>query len=205
MNRWLKPVIFVALALPAISLVVGLFTNNLGANPVETITHVTGEWGLRLLLLTLACTPIRKLTGYTRVMRLRRMFGLYAFFYACIHFLTYAALDASFDVDYIIEDVVKRLYITVGFAALLTLIPLAMTSTNGMIKRLGARRWQRLHQLVYVATGLVLLHFLWLVKTDLREPLIHIAVFVVLMLLRIPPLSRRLSLPRMRSLRAQSS
>ena len=196
MRAWLKPVVFIVLALPAARLVLGLFAGGLGANPVETITHVTGDWGLRLLLLTLACTPVRKLTGYREIMKLRRMFGLYAFFYACVHLLTYAILDAGLDLAYIIEDVVKRLYITVGFAAFLTLIPLAATSTNGMIRRLGARRWQRLHQLVYVATFGVLLHFLWLVKADVREPVIHMAVFALLMLMRMPVLSRHLSLVR---------
>jgi len=195
MKPWLKPIAFILLALPAASLVYGLFASSLGANPVETITHVTGEWGLRLLLLTLSCTPVRKLTGFTTIMRLRRMFGLYAFFYASLHLLTYAVLDAGLDIDYIIEDVVKRLYITVGFAAFLTLIPLAATSTNAMIRRLGARNWQRLHQLVYVATFCVLLHFLWLVKADTREPLIHMVVFALLMLLRVPRLRRRLPLP----------
>lgn len=195
MKPWLKPIAFTLLALPAASLVYGLFASSLGANPVETITHVTGEWGLRLLLLTLACTPIRKLTGFTSIMRLRRMFGLYAFFYASLHLLTYAVLDAGLDIGYIIEDVVKRLYITVGFAAFVLLLPLAVTSTNKMIRRLGARNWQRLHQLVYVATFCVLLHFLWLVKADTREPLIHMVVFALLMGLRVPRLQRHLPLP----------
>jgi sulfoxide reductase heme-binding subunit YedZ len=188
----LKPVLFTLLALPLLALIGGLFTDGLGANPVETITHVSGEWALRLLLLALACTPIRKLTGITWVMSVRRMLGLYAFFYACVHLLTYSALDAGFDLDYIIEDVLKRQYITIGFAAFLTLLPLAATSTNAMIKRLGARRWRALHRLAYVATAAALLHFLWLVKADLREPLVHIGIFAVLMGLRIPAVGRLL-------------
>lgn len=198
----LKPGLFCLCALPAVSLVVGLFTSNLGPNPVETITHETGEWALRLLLVTLAVTPLRKLTGRAGVMRFRRMLGLYAFFYASAHLLTYLVLDAEFDPGYILEDIVERTYITIGFAAFLVLVPLAVTSNNALLRRLGARRWQRLHRLAYVATFGALLHFLWLVKADLREPLVYMAIFGILMLLRVPAIAARLprrGLPRARS------
>ena len=203
MQRLLKPLLFVLLAMPAAALVYGLFSATLGPNPVETITHSTGEWALRMLLVTLAVTPIRKLTGASWVMRVRRMLGLYAFFYACLHVLTYLVLDAEFSLAYVVEDVVKRAYITVGFAAFLVLIPLAATSNHAMMRRLGGRRWQALHRAAYVATFAALLHFLWLVKADVREPLIHIAVFVLLMLMRVPAISARL--PRLRSVRTRNA
>jgi sulfoxide reductase heme-binding subunit YedZ len=160
---------------------------------VETITHSTGDWALRLLLATLAVTPLRKITGDASLMRLRRMLGLYAFFYVCLHLLTYVWLDAFFSLAYIWDDIAKRLYITAGFTGFCLLLPLAMTSTNAMIRRLGARRWQRLHRLAYAAALAGVLHFLWLVKADVREPLVYMAVFALLMLARVPPVSRRLS------------
>lgn len=198
--RYSKPTVFLFCAMPAVWLVVAAFTGGLGANPVETITHFTGEWGLRLLLVTLAVTPLRKITGLNTLVRLRRMLGLYAFFYVCLHLLTYVWLDAFFSLTYIWDDIAKRLYITAGFTAFCMLVPLALTSTNGMIRRLGARRWQRLHRLVYVAGLAGVLHFLWLVKSDYREPLVYVALFSVLMVLRIPAISRRL--PRLRSIPA---
>lgn len=189
-----KPVVFVLCAAPALALVWGGFIgNDLGPNPVETITHSTGEWALRLLLATLAVTPLRKISGNGAVMRLRRMLGLYTFFYVCLHLLTYVWLDAFFSLAYIWDDIAKRLYITAGFTGFCLLLPLALTSTNAMIRRLGARRWQRLHRLVYAAALAATLHFLWLVKADIREPLVYLAVFAILMLARAPPISRRLS------------
>ena len=189
-----KPLVFTLCALPALSLLYrGFVSGDLGANPVETITHFTGEWGLRLLLATLALTPLRKLTGIASVMRMRRMLGLFAFFYVCLHLLTYVWLDAFFSLAYIWDDIAKRLYITAGFTGFCLLLPLALTSTNAMIRRLGARRWQRLHRMVYLAALAGVLHFLWLVKADTREPLIYLAVFVLLMLARVPAISRRIS------------
>ncbi len=188
----LKPLVFAACAVPALWLAYDAFTGGLGANPVESITHRTGDWALRLLLVTLAVTPLRKLTGLNAVMRVRRMLGLYAFFYVCLHLLTYVVLDAFFSLAYIWDDVAKRLYITAGFTAFCLLLPLAVTSTNAMIRRLGARRWQRLHRLVYLAALAAILHFIWLVKADLREPLLYLAVFALLMLARVPTVSRRL-------------
>jgi sulfoxide reductase heme-binding subunit YedZ len=192
-SRYLKPLVFVLCALPAINLVYAAFNNGLGANPVETITHVTGEWGLRFLLVTLAVTPLRKLTGLSTIMRVRRMIGLYAFFYVCVHLLTYVWLDAYFSLSYIWGDLAKRLYIAAGFAGFCMMLPLAITSTNKMIRRLGTKRWQRLHQLVYVAALAGLLHFWWLVKADVREPLFYAAFFALLMLFRIRPIATRLS------------
>jgi sulfoxide reductase heme-binding subunit YedZ len=192
-SRSLKPLVFVLCALPALSLVHAAFNNGLGANPVETITHATGEWALRFLLIALAVTPLRKLTGLSTIMRVRRMLGLYAFFYVCAHLLTYVWLDAYFSLAYIWGDLAKRLYITAGFAGFCLMLPLAITSTNKMIRRLGAKRWQRLHQLVYVAALAGVLHFWWLVKADVREPLFYAAFFGLLMLLRVPPVASRLS------------
>lgn len=191
-TRVLKPALFALCLLPFADLVWGAFTGGLGANPVETITHTTGDWALRMLLITLAVTPVRKLTGLHLLMRVRRMLGLFCFFYALLHFSTYAILDASLDPRYIAEDVLERPYITVGFTAFCLLIPLAVTSTNAMVRRLGGNNWRRLHRFVYVIGGLSVLHFLWLVKADLREPLVYAAVYAVLMLLRLPPVARRL-------------
>ena len=189
-----KPTLFILCALPALSLLWrGLVSGELGPNPVETITHSTGDWALRLLLVTLMVTPLRRLTGMATVMRFRRMLGLFAFFYVCAHLLTYVWLDAFFSLAYIWDDIAKRLYITAGFTGFCLMLPLAVTSTNAMIRRLGARRWQRLHRLVYAAALAGVLHFLWLVKADVREPLIYIAVLATLMLARLPPVSRRLS------------
>jgi sulfoxide reductase heme-binding subunit YedZ len=185
-------VVFVLCALPAGWLVHAGVAGGLGPNPVETITFTTGDWALRLLLVTLAVTPARQLTGIAAVMQLRRMLGLYAFFYAGLHVLTYVWLDAFFSLAYIWDDIAKRLYITAGFTGFCLLVPLAVTSTNAMVRRLGARRWQRLHRLVYPAAIAGVLHFLWLVKADLREPLAYAAVLALLLVARIPRVSRRL-------------
>ncbi len=190
--RLAKVALFAACCVPLALLVAAGLTDELGANPVETITHETGEWALRLLLLTLALTPLRKLTGAATLIRFRRMLGLYAFFYVCLHLLTYVWLDAFFSLAYIWDDIVKRLYITAGFAGFCVMVPLAVTSTNAMIRRLGAKTWQRLHRLAYAAALAGVLHFLWLAKADLREPLIYLSIFAVLMLARLPPISRKL-------------
>ena len=178
--------LFAAALAPFMALVVSGFTDGLGANPVETITHTTGEWTLRLLLATLAITPLRHLTGWVWLTRLRRMVGLFAFFYLVLHFTTYAVLDASLDLAYVVEDVADRLYITAGFAALVMLVPLAATSTNAMVRRLGPLRWRRLHRLVYAAGICGVLHYLWLVKADLREPLVYAGILAALLAARLP-------------------
>ena len=152
----------------------------LGADPVAEIEHRTGLWALRFLLITLAITPLRQLTGQYDLIRFRRMLGLYAFFYACLHLAAYLGLDLRGYWTQIFEEIVKRPYITVGFAAWLLLVPLAITSTKGWIKRLG-RNWARLHKLVYVICVLVILHFWWLVKSDIREPLLYASILALLL------------------------
>lgn len=184
--RWVvKPLVFALCLVPLGLLIADALADRLGANPVETIRLFTGDWTLRFLLIALAVTPLRRLTGWNPLLRLRRMLGLYAFFYACLHFVSYIWLDQQFMFDEIVADVVKRPYITIGVASFLGLIPLAATSTNAMVRRLGARRWQRLHRLVYaIAIGGVV-HFLWLVKSDISEPMIYAAVLAVLLGLRV--------------------
>jgi len=176
----IKPILFTACLVPFIALVIGAVNNTLGTNPVETMTHETGEWTLRFLLLTLMITPLRRLSGKSWVIKLRRMLGLYAFFYACLHFITYIWLDQYFDWMEIIRDIPKRPFITVGFAAFVLLIPLAVTSNNKMMRRLK-KNWVKLHKLVYVIAVLGVLHFLWLVKADTLEPLIYASILLVLL------------------------
>jgi sulfoxide reductase heme-binding subunit YedZ len=184
-RRFVKPTLFVLALMPLAFLVYRALNNDLGANPIETINRYTGDWVLRFLLVTLAVTPLRRLFGWNALLRYRRMLGLFAFFYACLHFLSYAWLDQYFVLADIIKDVAKRPYITVGFGCLLMLIPLAATSTNAMIRRLGARRWQALHRLVYFVGVGGVVHYLWLVKSDLREPLIYGAILAALLGFRL--------------------
>ena len=191
--------VFVASLVPFATLVISGFTDRLGANPVETITHTTGEWTLRLLIATLAITPLRHLTGWAWLTRLRRMVGLFAFFYLMLHFTTYAVLDASLDIAYIVEDVADRLYITAGFAAFVMLVPLAATSTNAMVRRIGPLRWRRLHRLVYAAGICGVLHYLWLVKSDVREPLVYAGILAVLLAARLPFVVKALQARRSKS------
>ena len=182
--RLAKPLVFALCLVPLALLVTGAVTDGLGANPVEAITHTTGDWTLRLLLATLAMTPLKRLVGQPWPIRFRRMLGLFAFFYACLHLLTYAWIDQGLDWQGILEDVVKRPYITAGFAAFVLLVPLALTSTRAAMRRLG-RRWQTLHRAIYGIAILGVLHYLWLVKADLREPLIYALVLAVLLLARL--------------------
>lgn len=156
---------------PALWLVYAWFQGDLGVNPIEKVILVEGRWTLVFLLAAMAVTPIRRLTGWNRVVQLRRLIGLFAFFHASLHFLAYAGLDQFFEWPYIVEDVLERPYITAGFTAFVLLIPLAVTSTRGWIRRLG-KRWQRLHQLAYVAAALGVLHFFWKVKADTFWPLV---------------------------------
>lgn len=178
-----KPSVFVLLLLPFIWIVFALLTNRLGANPIERITDDTGEMALRMLLLSLAMTPLRMLLKKPWPIRLRRMIGLFAFFYACLHLLTYLILDQQLDFSDIVSDVFERPYITAGTFAFLLLVPLAVTSTKGMMKRLG-RRWQPLHRLVYVATTAVLVHYIWVTRGDQLEPFIYLLVLFGLLLVR---------------------
>lgn len=182
--RLIKPVVFCLCLIPLLALVLQAATNGLGANPVEKAIHRTGDWTLNCLLLTLAITPFVRVTGMAFAAGLRRMLGLYAFFYGTLHLVTYVALDQFFSLDAIAKDVVKHKRIAVGFIAYLFLIPLAFTSTNKSIKRMGAGAWKRLHRLVYLAAAGGVIHYLWLVKKDLTAPLIYAAVLLVLFLAR---------------------
>lgn len=179
----LKVFLFVLALLPLAYLIAGafFFPEWLGANPAEYITRSVGDWTLRLLLLTLAVTPLRRITGLTGLLRLRRMLGLYTFFYALLHLSAYVSFDHVFDVAEILKDIVKRPFITVGFTCLVLLIPLAVTSTNAMVRRLGAKRWQSLHRLVYLIAPLAVLHFWWMVKRDLTEPIIYALLLALLL------------------------
>ena len=179
----LKAFLFIAALLPLSYLVAGafFFPDWLGANPAEYITRSLGDWTLRLLLLTLAITPLRRITGRTWLLRLRRMLGLFTFFYALLHLSSYVSFDHVFDVGEILKDIVKRPFITVGFTCFVLLIPLAATSTNAMVRRLGAKRWQALHRLVYLIAPLGVLHFWWMVKRDLTEPIIYALLLGVLL------------------------
>jgi sulfoxide reductase heme-binding subunit YedZ len=176
----MKLVLWVGATAPAAWLAAGSFLGWLGANPIEKLTHVTGMTTLVLLLTTLAVTPVRRLFGWNAVVRLRRPLGLFAFFYAVLHFSIWMVLDLGFQLAWVWEDIVERPYITVGFTAFVLLIPLALTSTKASIRRLG-RRWTKLHSLAYVSTALGTVHFYWLVKADVRLPLLLIGVYVLLM------------------------
>lgn len=177
--------VVVALALlPAVGLAVGAATNRLGANPIEEITHVTGEWALRLLLGCLAVTPLRRAFGWPALAPYRRTLGLLAFTYACLHVATFVGLDHFFDGTALLEDVFERPFVTAGLASFLAMLPLALTSTRGAMRRLG-RRWVRLHWLAYPAAVAAVVHFLWLVKADLRAPLLHGVVLALLLGARV--------------------
>ena len=157
----------------------------LGANPIEVITHSTGDWTLIFLLVTLSVTPLRKLTRQYWLIGLRRMIGLFAFFYGCLHLTTYVWLDKFFDVHEMLADIAKRKFITAGMTAFTLLIPLALTSTRGWIRRMGGRRWQRLHQLIYFSAAAGVIHYIWLVKADLRKPLRYAAILGALLAYRL--------------------
>ncbi|MCL2657272.1 MAG: sulfoxide reductase heme-binding subunit YedZ [Betaproteobacteria bacterium] len=177
----IKALLFICCLLPCALYLWKFFQDALGANPIEAITHASGKWTLRFLLLTLAITPLRKLTGWHWLIRLRRMFGLFTFFYACLHATTYFWLDQFFDWHGIAKDILKRPFITVGFAAFVLLIPLAATSSNAMVRRLGGRRWQSLHRSVYAIGILAILHYWWLVKRDITAPFGYGLILVALL------------------------
>ncbi|MBI3982839.1 MAG: sulfoxide reductase heme-binding subunit YedZ [Gemmatimonadetes bacterium] len=185
-QRVVKPVAFGASLLPLADLVRDIIRSDLGANPIEEITHRTGLTALTFLAITLGVTPLRRLLSLNALVHVRRMFGLYVFFYATLHFTIYWLDRAVFSgeglsMGIVLEDIAKRPYVTVGFTAFVMLVPLAVTSTAGWVKRLGSKRWQRLHQLVYVAAALGVLHFLWLVKADVRRPVTYGLVLVGLL------------------------
>lgn len=184
-GKWAKSIVFTASLVPFAWLAYAVLTNRAGANPVEFATHGTGEWALRFLLFSLAITPLRKLISLPDLIKFRKMLGLYAFFYATVHFLIWLILDKSFDLAGMLADTVKRPFITAGMAALVVMIPLAITSTTGWIRRLG-KRWRILHRLVYFSAVAAVVHFYWLVKSDVREPLFYAALLGVLFLFRLP-------------------
>jgi methionine sulfoxide reductase heme-binding subunit len=184
-NKWTKVPFFLLCLVPLGILVWRALTGNLGANPVEFIQHATGDWTLRFLIITLCITPFRKLLKLPDLIRFRRMLGLFAFFYACLHFLTYLGPDQSFDLAAMWKDVYKRPFITVGFTAFVLLIPLALTSTAGWIRRLGGRRWQMLHRLIYISAICGVIHYYWLVKSAVLRPLTYGAIVAVLLLWRL--------------------
>jgi len=184
MHRYLKPVIFLACLVPLIRLAWLGFHARLGANPIEFITHSTGDWTLIFLLTTLSITPLRKLTRQYWLISFRRMFGLFAFFYGCLHLMTYVWLDKFFDVHEMLHDIAKRRFITAGMTAFALMIPLALTSTKWSIRKLG-KRWQVLHRLIYFSAAAGVIHYIWLVKADLKKPLEYAAVLGILLLYRL--------------------
>lgn len=189
---WLGKAAVHALALlPLVSIAHDVWRDALGADPIQTLTHRSGDWALRLLLVALAVTPLRRISGWAVLARFRRLLGLYAFFYATLHLSVYVVLDLGGYWAQLLDDVVRRPYITVGFVAWLGLLALATTSTQAMMRRLG-RRWAQLHRLVYAIGVLAVLHYLWLVKADLREPLLYAGLLALLLVLRIPAVARRI-------------
>jgi sulfoxide reductase heme-binding subunit YedZ len=184
MLRFAKPVVFVVALVPFAWLVERTLINDLGVNPAETLQLQTGLWSLRFLLATLAITPLRRLTGWHRLIQYRRMLGLFAFFYASLHFLSYVILDQYFAFDAIVADVVKRPFITAGMVAFVVMVPLALTSTRGWIRRLG-RRWQALHRLIYISGISAALHFVWKVKVPIGEPVYYAAAMAILLAFRV--------------------
>lgn len=178
--QFTKLVLFVMCPLPAALLGWNFYHDQLGANPFEVLTRDTGAWTLRFLLLTLLMTPLRGILHQSWPLRLRRMLGLYSFFYACLHVMTYLWFDQFFDWQEIGNDILERPFITVGISAWILLVPLALTSTNGMMRRLG-RRWKQLHRSIYLIAILGVVHFIWLVKADLREPLIYAGILTFLL------------------------
>src|SRR5947207_3099997 len=195
MIRWIKVGIFVICLVPFAVLLWKFFGPTprdmstwgvgLGANPIEKITHVTGDWTLRFLLITLAITPLRKLLSLPALIKFRRMLGLFAFFYGCLHLTTYIWLDKFFNLHEMLADVAKRKIITVGLTAFVLLIPLALTSTAGWIRRLGGKRWRAVHRLIYVSAIAGVIHYVWLVKADIREPLEYGAILALLLSYRM--------------------
>lgn len=184
-SKWTKASVFLICLLPLAALVWRGMHNGLTANPIEFITHSTGDWTLRFILFTLCVTPLRKLLALPDLIRFRRMLGLFAFFYGCLHFTTYIWLDKFFDLKEVWKDIAKRPYITVGFLAFVLLIPLAITSTAGWIRRLGGRRWNLLHCAIYISATAGVIHYYWLVKSAVLRPLTYGAIVAVLLIWRL--------------------
>jgi sulfoxide reductase heme-binding subunit YedZ len=180
-SKWTKVAVFVACLGPLGLLIWEAFNGGLGANPAEFIEHATGDWILRFLAITLAISPLRKILGLPQLIRYRRMLGLFAFFYGCLHFSTYLGLDQMLNLHDVWKDVMKRRYITVGFTGFVLMIPLAITSTAGWIRRLGGRRWQMLHRLIYLSAVAGVIHYYWQVKSDVHKPLEYAAIVAILL------------------------
>ena len=172
-RKWVKPVLWALCLAPLAYLAWLAWKNDLGANPVERVEHFTGDWTIRLIVATLAITPLRKLLRQPDLIRFRRLIGLFAFFYGCLHFMAYVGLDQFFDMAAIWKDIAKRPYVTAGFTGFVLMIPLAATSTAGWIRRLGGKRWQKLHRLIYVTAIAGVVHYYWLVKSDVRLPILY--------------------------------
>jgi sulfoxide reductase heme-binding subunit YedZ len=190
--RWvLKPLLFLVALGPVAYLTWAALTGHLSANPISDITLETGTWALRFLVITLAITPLRRLTHWNELIKFRRMLGLFAFFYGTLHFITYLWLDQFFDFSGIAKDIWKRPFITVGFTAFMAMLPLAITSTAGWIRRLGGKNWQRLHRLIYIAAVCGVIHYWWLVKSDVQRPMIYGMIFGVLLGYRLVMAIRR--------------
>jgi methionine sulfoxide reductase heme-binding subunit len=192
MKRFLSALFFIVCLLPLIGFIVGIITNNLGANPIETLLRETGEWTLRFLILTLCVSPFYQMTGwhhFNKTVNLGKLFGLYAFFYSCLHLFIYLIFEQSFDWMAIFNDILERPAISVGFIAFVLMIPLVATSNRAMINRLGISRWKRLHQLTYLVTIGGIVHFWWLAqaKVDIREPLVYATIVGILLVMRYPP------------------
>src|ERR1051325_7318820 len=183
-RRWIKIAAWIVCLVPALYLGWRFYQQDLTANPLEYITHFTGDWAIRLIAATLAITPLRKLFRAPDLIRFRRMIGLYAFFYASLHFLAYLWLDRLFDFHDLTKDIAKRPFITIGFAAFLSMVPLAITSTTGWIRRMGGKNWQRLHRLIYFTGVAAVVHYYWLVKSDVRLPLLSGSIIGILLLAR---------------------
>lgn len=190
-TKWTKVLVFLLCLIPVGQMTYNTFTGNLTANPVEYFQHTTGDWTLRFLVFTLCISPLRKLLKIPDLIRFRRMLGLFAFSYGCMHFLTYLGPDQSFNFAGMLKDVAKRPFVTVGFTAFVLLIPLAVTSTAGWIRRLGGRRWQVLHRLIYISAVCGVIHYYWLVKSAVLRPLMYGAVVSVLLLWRLVVWVRR--------------
>jgi len=180
-SKWTKVVVFLICLIPLGILIWDTFTGGLGANPTQFLEHATGDWTLRFVAITLTVTPLRKLLRQPQLIRFRRMFGLFAFFYGCCHFSAYLTFDQVFDLHGIWADVIKRRYITVGFTGFVLMIPLAITSTAAMIRRMGSRSWAMLHRAIYLTAIAGVIHYLWLVKSDIHIPLEYAAVMAVLL------------------------
>ena len=185
--KWAKAAVFVLCLVPLAWLIWGFRHDELGGNPVEYITHSTGDWTMRFLLITLLITPLRKATNLQYLLRFRRMLGLFAFFYGCLHFTTYLWLDQAFDLSSMGKDIVKRPFITAGFAGFVAMVPLALTSTKKMIALLGGKRWQMLHRLIYFSAVAGVIHYWWLVKSDIRKPLTYAIILAALLGFRLIP------------------